>query len=192
MDILPLCLTGVCTEVNKIAITRVVDAGHRRLPLQKKIGAGISRREFEQRLATGGFGHIGLRESALAVMATLGWPVDDIEESIEPVIAETEVRTDFLTVERQQVAGLRQVLRVHSTGQERLVLDLQMYVGADEPHDSVEVTGDPPLSMRIEGGIFGDTATIGALINTVPKIVNAQPGLRTMMELPVPYAFGGM
>ncbi len=190
MDILPLCLTGVCTEVSKIVATRVVDTGQRRLPLQKKTGAGLSRQEFEERLAAGRFGHIGLRESALAVMDTLGWPVDEIEESIRPVIAETEMTTAFLTVEPQQVAGLRQIMRVKSGGQERLVLDLQISVGAKEPHDRVEIIGDPPFSMRIEGGIFGRTATIAALVNTIPKIINAPPGLRTMMELPVPHAFG--
>ncbi len=189
MDILPLCLTGACTEVNKITVTRVVDASHRRLPLQKKIGAGISRHEFEDRLATGNFGHVGLRESALAVMATLGWPVDEIKENIQPFIAERRVRTAFLTVEPQQVAGVHQVLRVKSEGDERLVLDLQMYVDAKEPHDSVEVVGNPPISVRIEGGISGDPATVGVLVNTIPRIINAQSGLRTMMELPVPHAF---
>jgi 4-hydroxy-tetrahydrodipicolinate reductase len=189
MDILPLCLTGVCTEVNKIIVTRVVDTGQRRLPLQKKTGAGLSRQEFEERLAAGRFGHIGLRESALAVMDTLGWPVDEIEESIQPVIAETEMTTAFLTVEPQQVAGLRQIMRVKSEGQERLVLDLQISVGAKEPHDRVEIIGDPPFSMRIEGGIFGRTATIAALVNTIPRIITAPPGLRTMMELPATHAF---
>ena len=189
MDILPLCLTGVCTEVNRIIVTRVVDTSPRRLPLQKKTGAGLSRQEFEERLAAGNFGHIGMRESALAVMDTLGWPVDEIDESIRPVIAETEMRTAFLTVEPQQVAGLRQIMRVKSEGQERLMLDLQISVGATEPHDSVEIIGEPPFSVRIEGGIFGGTATIGALVNTIPRIIKAPPGLRTMMELPVPHVF---
>ncbi len=69
------------------------------------------------------------------------------------------------------------------------MLDLHMYVGAQKPHDSVEIAGDPPLSMRIEGGIFGDTATVGALVNAIPRIVNARPGLRTLIELPLPHAF---
>jgi 4-hydroxy-tetrahydrodipicolinate reductase len=189
MDILPLCLTGVCTEVEKITAIRVVDAGRRRLPLQKKIGAGISRKQFRERAASGTFGHVGLRESALAVMHAMGWPVEEIKESLQPVIAEKRVRTPFLTVERQQVAGIHQKMRVKSEGKERLVLVLQMYVGAKKPHDSVEIVGNPPLSMRIEGGIFGDTATIAALVNNIPKIMKAQPGLRTMLELPVPYAF---
>jgi hypothetical protein len=64
-----------------------------------------------------------------------------------------------------------------------------MAVGEKDPVDSVEVEGDPPLSMRIEGGIFGDTATIGALVNNVPKVLHAKPGLRTMMELSLPHAF---
>ncbi len=191
MDILPLCLTGVCTTVEKIVVTRVVDAGQRRGPLQQKVGAGISREAFEQRLASGGFGHIGLQESAHAVMATLGWPVDEMEEHIQPVIAEERTETEHVTVEAQEVAGLHQVLRASSNGVERLVLELQMYVGAERPHDSVAISGTPPLSVRIEGGIFGDTATIGALVNTIPKIKEAEPGLRTMMELPVPYAFLG-
>ena len=101
------------------------------------------------------------------------------------------MKTDFLTVEPQQVAGLHQVLRVISKGRERLVLDLQISVGAKGPHDSIEIIGNPPFSMRIEGGIFGGAATIGALVNTIPRIIHAPPGLRTMMELPVPYAFPG-
>ncbi|MDZ7343656.1 MAG: dihydrodipicolinate reductase, partial [candidate division KSB1 bacterium] len=185
MDILPLCLTGVCTEVTKITATRVVDASKRRLPLQKKIGAGISRKQFRERAASGTFGHIGLRESALAVMHTMGWPVDEIKESLRPVIAERRVKTPYLTVEPQRVAGIHQIMRVKGAGKERLVLELQMYVGAKEPHDSVEIVGNPPLSLRIDGGIFGDTATIAALVNTIPKIIKAQPGLRTMMDLPV-------
>lgn len=189
MDLLPLCLTGMCTEVKKITATRVVDASKRRLPLQKKIGAGISRKEFRERVATGTFGHIGLRESAFAVMHTMGWPIEEMKENLKPMIADKRVKTPYLTVEAGQVTGIHQIMRVKSGGQERLKLELQMHVGAKKPHDSIEVVGNPPLSMRLEGGIFGDTATIAALVNAIPKIVKAQPGLRTMLDLPVPYAF---
>jgi 4-hydroxy-tetrahydrodipicolinate reductase len=140
-------------------------------------------------VATGTFGHIGLRESALAIMNTLGWPIDEMNESLKPVIADRPVKTPYLIVETGQVTGIRQIMRVKSDGQERLTLELQMYVGAKKQHDSVEIVGDPPLSMRIDGGIFGDTATIAALVNAIPKIMKAQPGLRTMLDLPVPYAF---
>ena len=191
MDVLPLCLTGVCTEVRRIVVTRVVDAGRRRLPLQKKVGAGLTLREFRAQVASGTFGHIGLRESARAVMRTMGWPADEIKESIQPVIAKRTIKTRSYTIASGQVAGLHQTLRVKSSGKERLVLDLQMYVGAKNPSDRVEIIGSPPLSVCVENGIFGDTATVGMLVNTVPKILNAQPGLRTIVELPVPSAFAG-
>jgi len=189
MDVLPLCLSSMCVSVKKIRITRVVDAGKRRLPLQKKVGAGISRAEFRERLAEGTFGHIGMRESALAVMSTLGWPLDEMTEIIKPVMATKNVKTKFLTVKAGSVAGLHQKTRCTSAGREVLTLELRMHVGVKESYDSVEIDGDPPLSLRIDGGIFGDTATIAALVNAVPKILKAQPGLRTMMELPLPYAF---
>lgn len=189
MDVLPLCLSAMCVRVKKIRVTRVVDAGQRRLPLQKKVGAGISRTEFRERLAQGTFGHIGLRESALAVMNTLGWPLDELTETIKPVMATKTVKTRFLTVKAGSVAGLHQKIRCTSSGREVLTLELQMYVGAKKPYDGVEIDGAPPIVMRIDGGLFGDTATIAALVNTIPKIKNATPGLRTMMDLPLPFAF---
>lgn len=192
MDILPLCLTSACTSVEKITVVRLADASKRRLPLQKKIGAGLSFEEFRDQQASGLMGHVGLRESALAVMDRLRWPVEEIKESLQPVSAEKKIQTLHVSVEPKHVAGIRQIIRVKSGGKERLVLDLQISVGVEHPHDSIEIVGNPPLSMRIDGGIFGDTATIGLLVNTVPKVIQAQPGLRTLMELPMPYAFLGM
>jgi 4-hydroxy-tetrahydrodipicolinate reductase len=67
-------------------------------------------------------------------------------------------------------------------------LVLKMYVGAPESYDAVEVDGTPPIDLRVRGGIFGDTATVGLLVNTAPLAADASPGLRTMTELPVPRA----
>ncbi len=192
MDLLPLCLTGVCAAVSRIEVVRVVDASRRRGPLQRKVGAGLSPGEFAERASTSRFGHIGLRESALAIAAALRWPAGEIRESLEPVIAEQPVATEAVGVAPGQVAGIHQVLRLASSGTERIVLDLAMYVGAADPHDAVRIEGEPPLAMRIEGGIFGDTATVAALINAIPLVLSAQPGLRTALDLPVPRAFLGL
>ncbi|MEK7728883.1 MAG: dihydrodipicolinate reductase [candidate division KSB1 bacterium] len=189
MDVLPLCLTGVCTNVKALKISRIADASNRRLPFQQKIGAGMTRAEFRKRLAAGGFGHIGLRESAQIVAKTLGWEIESYKGTLQPVLATKRVKTKYLTVEKGQVAGIHQTLRCKISGKDALVFDWMMFVGAKESYDGVEISGDPPISMRINGGVFGDTGTIGALVNTVPKVLNAAPGLRTMTDLPVPYAF---
>lgn len=65
-----------------------------------------------------------------------------------------------------------------------------MYVGAANPRDTVEVEGEPPIDLAVRGGIFGDTATVAMLVNTVPLALDAEAGLQTMADLPVPRAFG--
>lgn len=188
MDTLPLTATGVCTDVESVEVQRVVDAGARRRPLQQKVGAGLTEAAFAEKKATGGFGHIGLRESLRLIADGLGWSVDDIEEALEPVVAEAPVETDHVSVAKGAVAGIHHVARAQVGGRERLSLDLQMYVGADRPRDVVQVEGNPPIDLTVDGGIFGDTATVGMLVNTVPRLQNATPGLRTMPELSIPRA----
>jgi 4-hydroxy-tetrahydrodipicolinate reductase len=190
MDTLPLSATGVCTEVTAVHVERVVDAGERRAPLQAKVGVGLTTEAFEEKTAAGGFGHIGLRESLQMLAEGLGWPVEAIEESLQPVVADERVATPHRTMAAGEVAGIHHVAtgRVHGT--ERLSLDLKMYVGADTPHDTVRVVGRPPIDLTIDGGIFGDTATVGMLVNTAPLAVEAASGLHTMADLPVPRAFG--
>jgi 4-hydroxy-tetrahydrodipicolinate reductase len=88
-----------------------------------------------------------------------------------------------------EVAGIHHTAAGLVDGERPLTLDLKMYVGAASSYDAVEVTGNPPIDLRVRGGIFGDTATVGMLVNTAPLAVTARPGLQTMADLPVPRAF---
>ncbi len=189
MDVLPVCLTGMCISVERVSCVRIVDASKRRLPLQRKIGAGMAPEEFRRRVASGGFGHIGLVESVRAVAAALGWRLDRVEEQVEPVVADRPVQTPFLKVNVGKVAGIEHTARGIVGGKEKVLLRLLMYVGAEDPRDEVHIEGEPPIHNVVSGGIFGDTATVAALVNAIPLIVRAEPGLRTAFELPVPRAF---
>jgi len=183
MDTLPLFLTSVCKSIRKLKATRIVDASKRRLPLQRKIGAGLSVEEFKGRAKE--LGHIGLYESARMVADSLGWKLDKILENIEPVVAKGKVRTQFLTVEKGAVAGIKQVVRGYMAGEDVLTLELQMYVGAKEPCDSVLIDGEPPVNMVIRGGIHGDSATIAIVVNSIPHVLSSRPGLLTTRDLPI-------
>ena len=190
MDTLALAATGVSTSVEQITVDRVVDASKRREPLQRKIGAGISAEEFYSRKKTGKMGHIGLRESLEVIAAGLDWSLDFIKETLDPVMAKETVKTPYLTVDRGRVAGIHQTAIGMIEGKTRVSLTLKMYVGASDCVDRVRVQGSPPIDMVVASGIFGDTATVGALINAIPRVTNASPGLHTMITLPVPRAFG--
>ncbi len=189
MDTLPLMATGVCTDVQAVHVERVVNASERRQPLQEKVGAGISTQEFEEKKAGGKFGHIGLRESLLMLADGLGWSLDIVEEKLQPVHADAPVDTGFRQVQAGEVAGIHHSTTGRIDGEPQLTLDLKMYVGAEESYDAVTVEGEPPINLRFQGGIFGDTATVGMLVNTIPLAAGAQPGLQTMADLPVPRAF---
>lgn len=189
MDTLALTATGVCTDISEIHVTRVVDAGKRRHPLQRKVGAGLTAVEFEERKASGTFGHIGLRESLLFVARGLAWKLDGIDERLRSIVADEDVETPYLRVERGQVAGIHQSVVGFAGERPVLTLDLKMYVGATNPRDAVRVLGTPPVDLEIRDGIFGDTATVATLVNAIPLVMQAQPGLKTMMDLPIPRAF---
>ena len=189
MDLLALTATGVCTRVRSVSVQRRVDAGKRRQPLQKKIGAGITLEEFRGRQEQGGFGHIGLVESLRLIMRGLDWPIDRVSEVLEPVIATSKIQTPFFTVLPGRVAGIQHTAHAFMDGRVVVSLNLQMYVGADQPEDRITVDGDPTVNLAVEGGIYGDTATIGALVNAIPQVLHATPGLQTVINLPVPRSF---
>lgn len=190
MDALALMATGVCNEVRSVTIHREVDAGLRRLPLQQKVGAGITEAEFAEKKATGLFGHIGLVESIRMVADGLGWNIDRIEEHLDPVVSPKEVVTPYLTVKKGSVAGIHHHAYGYDGDTLLLTLDLKMFVGAEDPRDAVKVDGDPPMDLVVKGGIFGDTATVATLINGIPQAFFAEPGLKTVKDVPLVRAFG--
>ena len=184
MDLFPVVLAnGVVARVDRVEVSRSVDAGRRRGPLQKKVGAGLSEAAFREREAAGGFGHIGMVESAKALAAGLGWAGAEVTETFGPHLATQSHRTDHATVAAGDVAGIHQTATVHVGGEVRATLTLTMAVGAPD-EDRVEIDGDPPLAVVVEGGTFGDTATVAAVVNVARRVGAARPGLRTVLELP--------
>ena len=50
---------------------------------------------------------------------------------------------------------------------------------------------NPALTMKIAGGVHGDVATASITVNSIPKVMSAAPGLRTMRDMVLPSYFGG-
>lgn len=190
MDVWPLFMTGVCQQVKRIRIARVQDASPRRGPFQKKIGAGCTPGEFEEKVASGTLRHVGLAESVAMVAAGLGWEIDDINESIEPVIAETSIKTNYVSVSAGQIAGVKQIGRGIRGNEELITLEFVASVGAPESYDAVYITGTPDMEVVIKGGTHGDIATAAIVVNCAHRVVSAAPGLITMKDSPIISALG--
>jgi 2,4-diaminopentanoate dehydrogenase len=182
MDRLVLATAAACVRVDQVRVLRVVDAARRRGPLRAKVGAGLSIVEFNNGLHDQRLGHVGLGESAALVAAGLGLRDALVEENVGPVLCET----DGGEVPAGHVLGVRQVATASTRDGRVLVrLELRMYVGAPDPHDRIEIDGDPPIDLRIHGGTQGDRATVGTVVNAVPFLVRATPGLHSVLTLPL-------
>jgi len=185
MDAWPLSMTAVCRDVEEVKAVRIQDASSRRLPFQKKIGAGCTPEEFQKLVDEGTLRHVGLPESIAMIAAGLGWELDEITEEIEPVMAETEVGSPYLTVESSQVAGVKQVGHGLKDGRQMITLEFQAYIGAPLSYDAVYIKGMPDVEVVIKGGVHGDIGTAAMVVNAARRVVEAPAGLLTMKDLPM-------
>ncbi len=192
MDTLPLSLTAICQRVDRISVTRVINASTRRGPFQAKIGSGMTVDDFNAKMAAGRMGHVGLPESVGMVFHTLGKELTRYESGVEPVVAEELVRTEHFEVQPGQVRGLKQVARAYSdaacTEQSRsgefMTLTFIAALDAENEEDTIKITGKPDLEVKLQG-TNGDIATVAMAVNAIRRVQQAAPGLVTMRDLPM-------
>jgi len=184
MDTLPLHLTALCQRVDRIDVTRRMNASVRRGPFQAKIGAGMMVEAFTAQMKKGRMGHIGLPESMGMVFDTLGKTLAQYESGVEPVVADSPITTDYCAVQPGQVRGLRQVARGYTDQGEFMTLTFIAALDEEEDGDTIRITGTPDLEIRLKG-TNGDIATVAITVNAVRRVWEAPPGLVTMRDLPI-------
>ena len=184
MDSLPLCLTALCQRVDRIEIARIQNASLRRGPFQAKIGSGMTVKEFQAKMDAGRMGHVGLPESMAMVFHTLGKKLARYESSVEPVVADRRVKTDFFDVEPGRVKGLKQVARGYTDAGEFMTLTFIAALDMENETDTVKITGKPNLEVTLKG-TNGDIGTVAIAVNAIRRVREAPPGLVTMRDLPI-------
>ncbi len=181
LDRLPAFLSQVTGPVRAVRACRAVDAAVRREALRRKVGVGLEPAAFDAAAEAGEVGHVGLSQSAALAALGCGFEVDEVEETIDPVVAERDLAGPA-PVPAGRVAGVRQVAVGLVDGEERVRLELTIAVGAD-PRDEVDLDAAPPLRLRVVGGIPGDEATAWAAVNAALPVTMLR-GLVTVLDLP--------
>ncbi|HYB07875.1 MAG TPA: hypothetical protein VEB87_06990 [Nitrososphaerales archaeon] len=191
MDALPIVLTTPCKSIKSIRVSRRMNAATRRIPFQKKIGAGLTREGFYEAVKKERItGHVGLQESVAMLADAIGWHLDDIQiGKVEPVIAASDVKDGYVGISRGMVAGVRQTAKGLVKGKALIELDFMAYVGSEEEYDRVQIDGTPPINCSISPCVHGDHGTVAMLVNMAPKVVSSRPGLLTMKDIQLPSAF---
>ena len=186
MDALPIALTSVCERVDRVEVHRVQDARVRRLPFQQKIGAGLTQEQFRRGVANGTLRHVGFTESIHMIGSALGWKIERVTDDIKPKMADHPVASELLAVDPGYVCGIVQDGVGYVKGEPRIRLHLEAYLGAPESYDSVLIEGSPRIHSKISGGVHGDIATASMTVNSIPAVIKATPGFRTMREMRLP------
>ncbi len=189
MDYLAAAFTSINQRVDHITVERVQDASVRRIPFQQKIGAGLTAEEFQGKKANGTLRHVGLPESVDLIAAAMGWNLDKNGETLEPVLASSKITNGYKPIEKGLPAGVQQVGTGYVGDKEVIKLVFRAAVGEKKSYDRITIKGFPNLTTEIEGGVNGDIATCAITVNAIRSITKTTPGLKTMLDVPVPAYF---
>lgn len=196
LDLLVVVLSGVCHQVERIEASRVNDLSPYGPTVMKTQGVGTTPEQFAAGVADGSIvGHVGFPESIRMISDALGLGVTRIEQTREPIISKVYRETPHVKVAPGMVAGCAHVA-VGYAGEKpvvRLVHPQQIH-----PHlegqgtgDYINVYGKPEIHMSTGPEIAGGIATMGVAVNMIPHVVAATPGLKSMVDLPIPAALMG-
>jgi hypothetical protein len=184
MDSLPLSLTAICQRVDRIEVTRVINATTRRRSFQAKIGSGMTVKDFRAKMDASRIGHVGLPESVGMVFDTLGKKLVRYESNIEPMVADHPIKTEHFELQTGQVRGLKQAARAYTDDGIFMNLTFIAALEEGESEDTIKITGKPDLEVKLKG-TNGDIATVAIAVNAIRCVREAPPGLVTMRDLPI-------
>lgn len=191
LDLLIITLTGACSSVEKIEASRVNDLSPFGHTVMKDQGVGISVEEFRRGVEEGKImGHYAFPESLYMIADRIGLEIDEIKETIEPIISKTIRETKYVKIEPGMVAGCKHTARGFKDGKEVIVLEHPQQVFPEkegtETGDYINIFGDPDIKMAIKPEIPGGVGTMAVAVNMIPQVLNSRAGLVTMADLPTP------
>jgi len=179
-DYLILAITGACSELRRIRYKRLSDvSAYLGGTVGRHFGLGLSPEEFKKGVKEGEIiGHIGFVEGVQTIADCLGWHLDEIKRSMEPVHGE-----------KGQFVSTKTIVRGIKEGEVKIELDLEAFIDPKmETMDRITIDGVPPIDMVIKPVIPSVPATANALVNAIPHVINAEPGLMTPGDLPLVFA----
>ncbi|WAL67331.1 diacylglycerol kinase [Amycolatopsis cynarae] len=202
-DWLPLVLTGVCERIDQVRCLEILDYStyRNRKVLFDIMGFGGAPDETPMLLQPGVLS-LAWGSVVRQLAAGLGVELDGVEQSHERVPAPETFEIPSGTIAEGTAAALRFEVRGMRAGRAVCVLEhvtrLRPDLAPDWPQPAgqgcyrVEVTGEPhyTLDLRLVGSdgdhnTAGLKATAMRLVNAIPAVVEAPPGLLTALDLPL-------
>jgi len=203
MDLIPVVLSGVCQEIRQIRIREIFNYAHYDQPEAVKtlVGMGMAMDQTPPMLhpiaLEGVWGGV-LR----ALGETLGAPVESIRTSVEKHALEETVNNAMGTFEKGSLGAFRFEVQALVKGEPRFVVEhITRISDATAPQwpspshqgcHQIQIDGHPNIVLTLEaedsqgnhaGG--GNAIAAGRIVNAIPWVCDAAPGLLTSGDLPL-------
>ncbi len=202
-DRLPLVLSAMCREINKITVYEMVNMGE----------IGESPEMVFDQLGFNMDADLAAKEppALLEIMSTiffesiqlvadgLGMKIDDFQKQHEFAVAMEDTVIEAGIIKKGNVAGQHFTYSGIIAGEPVIVFETYWKTGGSTepnwPYDAhcrydVVVEGDPPMKMqldfeRLEHGEPGMLGTAMNCVNSIPMVVAASAGFKTQLDLPL-------
>ena len=185
MDLLAVCLSGCMTDVQSVQCRRVNSLS--------PFGPAVME---EQGVEDGSLaGHVGFAESVGMIAEALGWKVDKFEQQMKPIVTTVDRKSPYGFAKAGDVAGVNMTGQGYVNGELKIDMihpqQIEPEMEGTHTGDYIVLKGTPNVSMAINPEVDGGIGTIAMMVNMIPHVINARPGLKTMLDLPVPRAIMG-
>ena len=149
-----------------------------------------------ERVANGTMaGHVGFAESCGAMAEAWGWKIEKFEQQMSAIVTDVDRKSPYGFAAAGQVAGVNMTGQAWVDGEVKLDMYHPQQIEPEQvgvqTGDYVIIKGTPNVNMVNSPEIDGGIGTIAMCANMIPQVINAEPGLHTMLTLPVPRAIMG-
>ncbi len=194
MDSLALLLSAAMSDVESIECKRVNSLSPFGKLVMEEQGVGLSVKEFDlhkEELA----GHVGFIESVNLISSGLGLKVNQFTQEMDKIVTNVDRKSPFGFAKAGDVCGVNMTAKATcNNGLEINMIHPQQIEPEDEgvmTGDYITLSGTPHIKMSISPEVDGGIGTIAMCVNMICHVLNARPGLKTMIDLPLPRAILG-
>jgi 4-hydroxy-tetrahydrodipicolinate reductase len=196
MDLLAVCLTGCMTHVESIECKRVNSLSPFGPKVMEEQGVGITKEKFLKGVEEGTLsGHVGFAESVYMIADAIGWPIDGFKQQMAPIMTTVDRKSKYGFAKAGDVAGVNMTGQGYMNDQVKIDMkhpqQIEPEMEGTHTGDYIVIKGTPEVNMAIKPEVDGGLGTIAMCVNMIPHVINAAPGLKTMIDLPVPRAIMG-
>lgn len=196
MDLLAICLSGCMTDVQKVTCRRVNSLSPFGPAVMEEQGVGLTVEAFEKGVNDGSLaGHVGFAESVGMISEALGWKVEKFEQQMKPIVTSVDRKSPYGFAKAGDVAGVNMTGQGWVEGEVKIDMihpqQIEPEMEGTHTGDYIVLNGTPEVNMSIRPEVDGGIGTIAMVVNMIPHVINARPGLKTMLDLPVPRAIMG-